>query len=230
MKNKMMRIAACLMAAVLFTTSVVGSTYARYTTRNSGSDSARVAKWGVSIATSTSGLFAKTYANTDKVSGAAAGTTVSVSSQGEDKDYVVAPGTSGSTTISLTGTPEVAVDVKFVMNVESDVIVPVRTKVAEDKTLYESYTPVKFTLTDSKGAEVAKGTLNDIKTAFNGLSAQYAPNKNLTETYTLAWNWAIDGDNEADTYLGNVAAGVIEDDSTKTNIKFDYSITVTQID
>lgn len=230
MKNKMMKIASCLMVAVLLTTSVIGGTYARYVTSNTGSDGARVAKWGVQINTSTHGLFSHSYANTENIGGDTAGTSVSVTSLGADDDYLVAPGTSGSTTISLSGVPEVAVDVKFEMNVESDVIIPLRTKITPDKTLYESYTPVKFTLADSKGNEVAKGTLSEVKAAFNGLSAQYGPNKNLNETYTLSWAWAIDGDNDADTYLGNVAAGLIDDQATKTAIKFNYKVTVTQID
>ena len=230
MKNKMMKTASCLMVAVLLTTNFVSGTYAKYVTENSGSDGARVAKWGVKINTKTTGLFSHSYANTDKVNGASEGTAVSVTSIGDTNDHVVAPGTSGSTTLSLSGTPEVAVDVKFMMNVESDVIVPVRTQLSDNRTLYESYTPVKFTLTDSKGTELASGTLNDIKTVFNGLSGQYAPNKNLSETYTITWDWPINGDNEADTYLGNVASGSIIDDKTTTGIKFNYSVTVTQID
>ena len=230
MKNKMMKIASCLMVAVLLTTSFVSGTYAKYISENRGSDGARVAKWGVKIATKTNGLFSHSYVNTSKVNGAAEGSSVSVTSSGDSNDYVIAPGTSGNTTILLSGSPEVAVDVKFIMNVESDVIVPVRTQLSSNRTLYESYTPVKFTLTDSKGNEIAQGTLNDVKVAFNALSAQYGPNKNLNETYKLSWNWPIDGDNEADTYLANVAAGIIDDEATKTAIKFNYTVSVTQID
>lgn len=230
MKNKMMKVAVCLMAAVLLTTSVVSGTYAKYVVSKSGSDGGRVAKWGVTINTNTKGMFAQSYANNDKIAGAAAGTAVSVSSLGEATDYVLAPGTSGSTTVSLSGAPEVAVDVKFSMNVESDVQIPARTQLTEEKTLYETYSPVKYTLTDSKGTELAKGSLNEVKAAFNGLSSQHAPNKNLSETYTIAWEWPFDGDSDADTYLGNVAAGLITDEKTKTNVRFNYSVTVAQID
>lgn len=230
MRNKMMKVASCLMVAVLLTTNVISNTYAKYVTTNSGADSARVAKWGVGIKTTTKGLFSHSYANNDKINGAAAGTSVSVTSLGNETDYLLAPGTSGSTTIQLTGTPEVAVDVKFVMDVESDVIIPSRTKLSEEKTLFESYTPVVFKLTDSGNNELGSGTLSEIKAAFTGLSKQHGPNTSLNETYTLSWEWPFEGDSVADTYLGNVAAGLITDDKTKTDIKFNYRVTVTQID
>ena len=45
-KNKMMRLASFLLIAVLLSTSVISGTFAKYTTGDSGFDSARVAKWG----------------------------------------------------------------------------------------------------------------------------------------------------------------------------------------
>ena len=48
-KNKMMRTASGLLVATLLTTSVISGTFAKYTTEETGSDSARVAKFGVEI-------------------------------------------------------------------------------------------------------------------------------------------------------------------------------------
>ena len=68
------------------------------------------------------------------------------------------------------------------------------------------------------------------------LFRSYAPNTNLgTElgTYTLSWAWAFstsDANDQADTYLGNVAAGTVTDANTKTAIDFEFVITVTQVD
>lgn len=45
-KNRMMRLASILLVLVLMTSSVVGGTFAKYTTSDSGTDTARVAKWG----------------------------------------------------------------------------------------------------------------------------------------------------------------------------------------
>ena len=59
-KNKMMRIASILMVAVLVSTCAVSGTFAKYVTSDSGKDTARVAKWGISILAS-GDLFAETY-------------------------------------------------------------------------------------------------------------------------------------------------------------------------
>ena len=45
-KNRMMRLASILLVLVLMTSSVVGGTFAKYTTSVEGYDTARVAKWG----------------------------------------------------------------------------------------------------------------------------------------------------------------------------------------
>ncbi|MDE6767712.1 MAG: hypothetical protein K2J35_05915, partial [Eubacterium sp.] len=60
-KNKMMRIASALLVLCLLTTCVISGTFAKYVTSNDGSDSARVAKFGVSVTVSGS-TFAKEYA------------------------------------------------------------------------------------------------------------------------------------------------------------------------
>ena len=45
-KNRMMRLASVLLVLVLMTSSVVGGTFAKYTTSNNASAEARVAYWG----------------------------------------------------------------------------------------------------------------------------------------------------------------------------------------
>ena len=59
-KNKMMRLASSLLVAVLITTSAISGTFAKYTTQDSASDSARVAKWGVTVMAS-GNLFGTMY-------------------------------------------------------------------------------------------------------------------------------------------------------------------------
>ena len=48
-KNRMMRVASALLVAVLLTTCAISGTFAKYVTTESGSDFARVAKWGVNV-------------------------------------------------------------------------------------------------------------------------------------------------------------------------------------
>lgn len=63
-KNKMMRAASALLIAVLLTTCAVSGTFAKYTTSETGSDTARVAKWGVEV-TAEGTMFADAYATDD---------------------------------------------------------------------------------------------------------------------------------------------------------------------
>ena len=94
-KNVMMRVASALLVAVLMTTCAISGTFAKYTTTNTGSDLARVAKWGFGTSEIQVDMFDGNY-NEGKV---AADTNV------------VAPGTSKTATITFAptgGNPEVA--------------------------------------------------------------------------------------------------------------------------
>ena len=242
-KNKMMRIASVLLIAVLMTTCAISGTFAKYVTSDNGADTARVAKWGVTVEIANDlNLFNETYAITDTtVENTNITNSVAVNTAGTN---LVAPGTNNSITFTITGTPEVAVDVAIAMTVTSDVIIPANTDIKQgnpndtDETtanvLAADYTPVVFTLTEAgSNTPIASGTLTQIEAALEELSAEYAPNTNLAKTYTLAWEWAFSGTNTndaADTYLGNVAAGTVTDANTSTAINFEFSITVTQID
>ena len=109
-KNVMMRLASFLLVAVLISTSAISGTYAKYTTQDSGSDEARVAKWGVELQVF-GNLYGETYKNLivkDDDS------TMTVQSYDAFKGTspaadVVAPGTENAEgfEISLKGQPEV---------------------------------------------------------------------------------------------------------------------------
>lgn len=116
-ENKMMRLASGLLVCVLLSSSVIGGTFAKYTSAGTLTDTARVAKWGVEIS-ATSGAFKTTY-DTDDTDAKKNGITSSVeaivdtSVTPSKQDKVVAPGTDGVLLESaITGIPEVAVKVK----------------------------------------------------------------------------------------------------------------------
>lgn len=99
-KNKMMRAASGLLVATLLTTSAISGTFAKYTTSSTGTDSARVAKWGFNDTSSITltDLFKTAYDTTVK---------------SNDTTDVIAPGTAGSATFNFaysgaTAKPEVA--------------------------------------------------------------------------------------------------------------------------
>lgn len=236
-KNRFLKTAGALLILCLLTTCVIGTTFAKYTTGGETQDSARVAKWGVQLELAANNeLFENEYIGTDdKVTVQAA-------------TDVVAPGTAQKTAavFSITGTPEVAVRITIDFTVNNDVFLKggvgvkyddYTTAVDGDKfDLASDYYPVVFTLRQTKDADgdtdvqIAKGNLEAIKTALDAYSgAYYAPNTNLKAEFELTWAWTFNGNDQADTYLANQAAGSSSADYN-TNVGFQIEITVVQVD
>lgn len=115
-KNKMMRLASVLLVLTLLTTGIIGGTLAKYVTDGSGTDTARIAKFGV-VAAVSGDLFGSTYAKADGntiVSYSTDDATVKADGvSADDADNVVAPGTKNEKgmTLSVSGTPEVSTQV-----------------------------------------------------------------------------------------------------------------------
>lgn len=114
-KNVFLKVAAAMLVLCLASTCAIGTTFAKYTTADSASDTARVAKWGITVAVSGT-LFGKDYAaataGTDVANRITAATSQSVATASvagvRDKN-IVAPGTMNDTgfQVKITGTPEV---------------------------------------------------------------------------------------------------------------------------
>lgn len=123
-KNKTLRAAGILFLATMLTTCMTAGTFAKYTTSDSAEDSARVAKFGVTV-TADGSLFGEEYASVDNgnkpitFTGDTNTGTVQVATQGEN---VVAPGTKNGTGLGFTvaGTPEVDVQLTATVN-DSDI-------------------------------------------------------------------------------------------------------------
>ena len=245
--SMMVRLVAVLAVVMMFTMCFIGGTFAKYTTgANVNDNQAQVANWGVTVTAedfSSDTLFKTQYKTDDNgVKSSIENSVVSSSAAN-----LVAPGTKGGVLkFSITGTPEVAVNVTFDMTVNSDVKIGKDSAEAsalglngEDYTLFSLRYKVGLSLRTLKkgGTQVAQGTLTTIKNYLEGstISKNYEANTNLEDTfgnYELTWAWAYGtGDTDVkDTYLGNVAAGKVTDDKVITKIDFDIAITVTQID
>ena len=253
-KNVMMRIASVLLIAVLISTCGISGTYAKYVTTASGSESARVAKWGVEVGVTgfdnvNDGLFSKTYA---------ADSTTTITNTVVSTAKVVAPGTKNENGVSfsLKGKPEVAVKIEFVVKSSTgdeaiDVMIPAGeykdwTQAPYTGTfkLNDVYKPLVFTL-KSGSVTLKTGTLAEIETFLEGKTSEWPAGTDLskimgndcTGDYVLTWAWAfgdptgITGNDKADTLLGNLADGnqsAIADASTGVDLAI--SITATQID
>lgn len=215
-KNRMIRIASVLLIAVLISTCALSGTLAKYVTSETGSDSARVAKWGVFVAvavgTADGSAFADEYGATVKSSVA--------------DDAVVAPGTSGTLlTSSISGAPEVAVSVKEVADLDLGAY-----WIANGG----YYCPIKIVVTTDGGIPtVFNGmdydTAADFEAAVEGVlnrDVDFAANTNLAKGHVVTWEWTFNGGVEQtdanDSILGEAASA--------PSISFTYSATVTQRD
>lgn len=219
-KNKMMRAASGLLVATLLTTSVISGTFAKYVTSAEGSDSARVAKWGITMNNGTD-MFSDTY-------DAANDATVSSSDQAK----VVAPGTHGSTTYSVSGAPETAYKITFAasgikdVKILKDATYTYRdaennvTYTAPSGTVSKDYYPVNYEVTvtatnatfekaeTQKDAITTSGTAQQFETlqaAFDALDntvLKYDPNEEAGVTVTIKWAWQFDSaNNPGENYI-----------------------------
>lgn len=219
-KNKMMRAASILMVATLLTTSVISGTFAKYVTSGNASDSARVAKWGVTVTGDGEEIFAEKYTKNDNSFTLNADTVVST----ED---VVAPGTSGSmAAFTITGTPEVAVRVAFTGTLE------LGDKWVDSTGVY--YCPIEITVGDTnfKGTDYTTADLfeNAVNNKIASYSNNYAAGTDLStidgDAPAISWKWAFTGNDDVkDTYLGDQAAA-----GNAATISLNVTVTVTQID
>lgn len=229
-----MRVAGLLLALVLVTSCFVGGTFAKYVTGADGADNARVAKFGVTVK-GTSNMFAPTYKTDDKSVTAITDSVVAVNGT----DNLVAPGTKKDDclTVSVTGKPEVAVDVQYV-----GLMTLTGVWQSDDAGTY--YCPLIITVNGEKfnGMDYnsADAFAAAVTTAIGKLSKQYEPNTDLgtslSKELKVSWEWPFEGGttypkqtDEKDTYLGDFAAKVTNEDHMP-EIHLHVGVTVTQID
>lgn len=234
-KNVMMRAASVMLVLVLLTSSVISGTFAKYVTSETGTDSARVAKWGVNI-TAEGTTFAESYDGVGDGNDAADTANVTVRS---DKTHgnvndLVAPGTKGDmAAIALSGKPEVDVRITY----------------SADVTLTgweykdEYYCPLIIYINNTPyyaaGAENAESFAATIENAIADYAQEYDANTDLSTVgnanLKVSWEWpfetVIDGElcDEKDTYLGDAAAGEYAGKGAAT-ISIEVTTTATQID
>lgn len=219
-KTKLMRAALLLLVLTLITSCFVGGTFAKYVTEDKGTDSARVAKWGVTV-TANGGTFANTYAtDTGNVVGTIANSVVSA-------DKVIAPGTKGNMVgMTITGTPEVAVSVNYAANfkvkdwtVDGNFYCPLQIKVGS-------------TMIDGASFDNAAAFENAVNNEISTYNKNYAAGTDLSTasvtTPSVSWEWPFfvnNADDVKDTALGDLAAN-----GNAPTVSLTITTTVTQID
>lgn len=197
-KTKLMRAALLLLVLTLVTSCFVGGTFAKYTTSAEGSDTARVAKWGVVI-TAHGETFAKTYAtDTENVVGTIANSVVSANA-----NKVIAPGTKGNMVgMTITGTPEVAVSVNYAANFK------VEGWTVDGKFYCPLQIKVGSTMIDGATFNNAAAFENAVNTEISTYNKNYAAGTDLSTasvtTPSVSWEWPFNEDDIKDTKLGNL--------------------------
>lgn len=236
-----MRVAGLLLALVLVTSCFVGGTFAKYVTYGGGQDHARVAKFGVKVEAA-GDVFAKEYDAKDPTVQDYNGQVIAksvISSDGKTK--LVAPGTAkdGALTVSVTGTPEVAVKVEYVAHVTFNESLTEPDNWKDKDGHY--YCPLVITVngTPYNGLDYESATdfENAVEGAINGLTKNYPANTDLSQSSSkgvaISWEWPFEGatgvkgsqSDEKDTYLGDQAAA-----GKAATVGIVVATTVTQID
>lgn len=231
-KNVMMRVASVLLIAVMMTTCAISGTFAKYVTADDATDTARVAKWGVTVV-ATGNAFAEDYAMDDVNHYF----TYSVESSVND-EKVVAPGTKGTFGgIDIKGTPEVAVNVEKVAT-----LTLTGWMIDDDKdplTPEVFYCPIIITVggSDIFGLDYtsAAAFAAKVEEAIEAANGQYAANTtldsiaNMSGAYAWRWDFVDAGSGKQtdvkDTMLGDLAAA-----GSENKISLTVTATVTQID
>lgn len=143
-------------------------------------------------------MFSSTYAKDSTTNGANIENTVVASTNAGKQDKVVAPGTMGSMSFSIKGTPEVAtqitVDVSNVNRIHlgKASYILAKGKFADEEcklTTDADYEPIKWyfgtdEITDKTEYNM---TLGDLQDALVKLKVENGPNVTLDKTYYIGW-------------------------------------------
>ena len=179
-KNTMMRVATVLMVAVLLTTCTISGTFAKYVSKASDDDTARVAKWGWGATSITIDLFDDTYDGTVDSS---------------DDANVIAPGTSKTSAITWAPAGTFAPEVDYKLTFTADGTIPGAIEQELDWTLSVDGAAAT-TYTTFEQLVAALGAVE-----YNGEASAVGP----TVDVEIGWVWTFNGgDDAADTLLGDM--------------------------
>lgn len=245
-KNNRSKAVIIVIAMLLMVALVVGMgamTYSRYiTSGTTGSQTATAAKWGFVVTVNANDLLGENYT---KASGdlATVVTENGVAVKSSTTSKVVAPGTTGSMTISVDGTAEVLSQLSI--------------SVAEGATDIScgNYHPIVWTLKKAGTTVFEKVSMADLATALTGANEKVESGDSYASTYTLSWEWSLTDStankDAMDTAIGFKAQGKSFNDTTtgandgiskyisgvseadynsiSTSFKFDITVSVEQI-
>lgn len=205
-KNRLFKLMSAALVIAAMTTCMLSGTLAKYTTQATASDNARVAQWGFSDQAIELDLFDDEYSNV----------------KAADGSNVIAPGTTKTATVNFDynddggkGAPEVAYEFKVEVAGECDDSI-------------KANPSITFALDEQEGL-----SYDELLAAVKALSGdesgvkEYAPGElpeefTAKKPHTIGWAWAFEGQDEADTAMGNA--------ESLAEVSLGVTITATQID
>lgn len=243
-KNRTMRVAALLLALTLMTSCFVGGTFAKYTTAGTGTDSARVAHWGVTV-THDNNIFYNAYKDTWTTYTASENVDTITVQASTDNEDVVAPGTEGSlAAFDIGGTPEVDVAVTYTADlVLTNWFIDKDKDGIKNNTDYD-YCPIIFNVNGTNyfiDGTIIKNVAEleaAVEAAIVAAKATYHTNDDLSaveDDLVVTWKWNYDDGvglrtDAKDTAMGDQAASTgVYDDCVAAVITLTVTCTITQI-
>ena len=225
-----------VVALVLMVALVLGMgamTYSRYISTaemDDGKTTATVAKWGYVVTINANNMFGEEYNNNIVATENGDNDVRAVVEYDGENNLIVAPGTSGSMTITVNGKADVLAQLSIdVVNDYKDISL---------KEGGQPYNPIKWTLKDGENVVPAANgvTLGKLVEELKECTQVIKAGDNINKTYTISWSWPLDSSNDdADTVLGWYSAGQIGNYNNSiytdivNQIKLDLSVTIKQI-
>lgn len=220
-KNKALTAALSVFALTMMSMCAIGGTFAKYVTTGSDQDTARVAKWGVTITYTADDVDTTTELNGDE------------EAHLSSTQYLMAPGTKGHlVSVVVTGTPEVSVHVEqeATFDLTGDWTID---HDGDNATAEIFHCPIVFYVDgDAIPTQTSEKDLeNAIITALER-STDFVANTDLSTKgfdRSLRWEWAFENnlDNTKDKY-----DTLLGDNAATANLGFTVGLTTTisQID
>lgn len=189
-----------LVAMLLMIALVLGMgamTYSKYVSEQKvPAKQATAAKWGYVVTVNAENLFGSAYeSGVTTTVNAATNEVLATADIGGNRGLVVAPGTSGYMTITVTGSSEV----RAALTID---VVGTPEEIYLKKNGSEDYYPVVWTLTNESttpATELESGKLSDVIAKLESASSTLNPGGTASVNYKLSWEWADHVDAATDT-------------------------------
>lgn len=221
-KNKKILVAVAMVLMIALVAGMGAMTYSRYiTSGKTGEQTATAAKWGFVVTVDADNLFASDYKKDGANAVAKVDDSGDIVVNGTADTKVVAPGTTGSMTINISGKAEVNAKLT-IKKADGSALTEIK---------YGDYNPVKWTLNDGS-TTTQYATLNEVINALSATSQVLAAGTEYNKNYTLSWEWPLEtattglngtNRNVEDTLIGFKANGTPWSDVAETYVG-DYQI------